>query len=115
MRTVLENGDQQVNTIKLDNILSQFNNVKLLKIDIEGSEYPVLYTCSQLNKVEEIIGEYHEYDKTKNHSINNFKFNKEGLIDFLTTQGFKVTLLQNHVSYVPGYKTGIFKAIKIIK
>ena len=114
MRTILENGDQPITTTKLDDILSQFNTVKLLKIDIEGSEYPVLYTSTQLNKVQEIVGEYHEFLDTKDISINGYKQNKKGLYDFLTNQGFKITLFQEHVSYVPGYKTGTFKAIKNI-
>ena len=33
--------------------------IRLLKIDCEGAEYPILLTTTQLHLVDEICGEYH--------------------------------------------------------
>jgi FkbM family methyltransferase len=49
-----------VNTTKLDSILSQHERIALLKLDCEGSEFPILLTSRELGRVDEIIGEYHE-------------------------------------------------------
>jgi DNA polymerase III delta prime subunit len=113
MMTISENGTQFVESIGLDSILSNFNRIKLLKIDIEGSEYPVLYTSTQLYKVKEIVGEYHEFLNTKNISINGYKQNIEDLYKFLTDQGFKIIHLKESFSLVKNYKFGQFKAINL--
>ena len=55
-------GIQKVGVIPLDRILAGFKKVKLLKIDCEGSEFPILLTSKMLHKVERIVGEYHEID-----------------------------------------------------
>jgi hypothetical protein len=34
--------------------------VRLLKLDCEGSEWPILFTSRRLQQVREIVGEYHE-------------------------------------------------------
>lgn len=49
----------------LDEILFEVTDglrkrVRLLKLDCEGSEYPILFTSQHLDVVEEICGEYHE-------------------------------------------------------
>lgn len=54
-----------VETINLDEILSEASDgfqrpIRMLKVDCEGSEYPILFTSTQLKIVEEICGEYHE-------------------------------------------------------
>jgi FkbM family methyltransferase len=49
-----------VQTVPLDEVLGRFERVKLLKLDCEGSEYPILLTSTQLPRVERIVGEYHE-------------------------------------------------------
>ena len=54
-----------VETISLDEILANASDgfrkpIRLLKIDCEGSEYPILFTSNKLEIVEEICGEYHE-------------------------------------------------------
>lgn len=55
------NGDIPVKTISLDSILENHENVRLLKLDCEGSEFPILLTSTKLDKVQEIIGEFHDY------------------------------------------------------
>lgn len=55
---------QEVEPIPLDDILltatSGGHRVALLKLDCEGSEWPILFTSKRLDLVDEIVGEYHE-------------------------------------------------------
>jgi FkbM family methyltransferase len=51
---------QRVTAVALDEILSGFERVKLLKLDCEGSEFPILLTSRLLARVERIAGEFHE-------------------------------------------------------
>jgi glycosyltransferase involved in cell wall biosynthesis len=46
-------------SISLDGILSSHNKIKLLKIDAEGSEYDILMNSKEIEKIESIVGEYH--------------------------------------------------------
>jgi FkbM family methyltransferase len=50
---------QEVNRIAFDEIIREAGTVDLLKIDAEGSEYPILLTSRTLHRVREIVGEYH--------------------------------------------------------
>jgi FkbM family methyltransferase len=36
------------------------HSVRLIKLDCEGAEWPILFTSRRLHAVEEIVGEYHE-------------------------------------------------------
>ena len=49
-----------VPAVGLDEILSKFERVTLLKLDCEGSEFPILLTSRELARVDEIVGEVHE-------------------------------------------------------
>jgi len=51
-----------VPAIKFDEILCQIGCIDLLKIDAEGSEFPILFTSKHLYRVKEIVGEYHEIE-----------------------------------------------------
>ena len=57
--TVFGTEGVEVPTVPLDEILEQFEGVRLIKIDAEGSEWPILYTSKRLRQVEEIVGEWH--------------------------------------------------------
>jgi FkbM family methyltransferase len=48
-----------VPTFPLDAVLRRFERVKLLKLDCEGSEFPILLTSRELARVDRIVGEYH--------------------------------------------------------
>lgn len=59
-------GDQEVDAVPLDPILDEITRngrrrVRLLKIDCEGSEFPILLTSKRLHLIDEIAGEYHEF------------------------------------------------------
>ena len=71
----------KVNSVSLDNILSNLPKVSLLKIDTEGSEFEILMNSKLLHKVERIVGEYHN-DLTEYHM--------QQLIEFLERNGFRI-------------------------
>src|SRR3972149_2781619 len=48
----------EVDVVDLDQVLSWFNKVKLLKMDIEGMEYDAIYPSKLLNRVEHFVGEF---------------------------------------------------------
>jgi hypothetical protein len=98
----------EVECIKLDDILAQHEKVRILKIDVEGSEYPILYTSKLLNKIDVILGEFHEMDNAL-ESINNYTFNREGLTKFLEDNNFEIIKMeQSSWSAL----CGSFKAVK---
>lgn len=80
----------EVECVKFDDVLSKFHSVRFLKIDVEGSEYPILYTSKQLYKIKEISGEYHNLEG----NIDGYGYNGQELSRFLEDQGFTVTKLE---------------------
>lgn len=48
-----------VSVIGLDEILREFPRVRMLKLDCEGSEWPILLTSRELGRVDAICGEFH--------------------------------------------------------
>jgi FkbM family methyltransferase len=79
-----------VPTIKFDEILSKIGTIDLLKIDAEGSEFPILFTSKQLFRVNEIIGEYHEFSTPPDFiKIEGYpEFTGFALIEYLRRNGF---------------------------
>ena len=62
-------GSDLVESVSLDGFIRDENiqKIRLIKIDCEGSEFPILLTSKYLHLADEIIGEYHELpygDKT---------------------------------------------------
>ncbi len=84
-----QNQHLPVDTISLDEILQEAGQVRLLKIDAEGAEFPVLSTCTRLAQVQEICGEVHEIGMEMDIPIS---CTMQGLGDFLYDQGFKDVL-----------------------
>ena len=93
---------QAVETISLDQILSEASDgfqrrIRLLKIDCEGSEYPILFTSKQLHIVDEICGEYHEVsaelipDRAKVPGRFE-RFDRFALKEFFEEQGWSIVL-----------------------
>jgi FkbM family methyltransferase len=91
-----------VRTTSLDEVLLEASDhlektVRLLKLDCEGSEYPILYTATNLNVVEEICGEYHrlEPELVPDRALvgtSRDQYNQYGLKRFLEERGFSVEL-----------------------
>ena len=72
----------------LDEIIEKhaFKSVDLLKIDAEGSEYPILFNTSKktLKKIKKIFFEYHDYI--------NHDYNISGLTGYLESNGFRIKM-----------------------
>lgn len=64
------------------------DKVDLLKMDCEGAEYEILYGAppSCFGRIREIRMEYHDLDEQGR--------NRDGLVKFLQTRGYEVTLAQ---------------------
>lgn len=62
-----ENTIDKVETISIDEIIEKYEKIKLLKIDVEGSEYEFLLN-KDLSKIEFIAGEFH-FDDDKIQSL----------------------------------------------
>jgi len=112
--TVMLESSNMVKSISLDDVLERFDKIRLLKIDVEGSEFPILLSSNLLYKVEEIVGEFHEiYDLSKisNNSIipGYKKYTRNELIECLTENGFSVEIKEVDWSD----SIGFFRAKKI--
>jgi len=54
-------SSHSVEPIALDDILTVCGPTRVLKLDVEGAEFPILLTSSRLDLVHAVIGEYHEF------------------------------------------------------
>ncbi len=54
-----EMARQYTPVVALDDILRRFEHVHVMKLDCEGSEFPILLTSRELQRVDRIVGEYH--------------------------------------------------------
>ena len=112
--TVMVDSNEQVGVISLDNILKNFSTVRLLKIDVEGSEFPILLTSNYLDRIQEIVGEFHEiydFSQISEKSIipGYQKYSREDLIKYLSESGFHVEIKEVEWSN----SIGFFRAKKI--
>lgn len=84
----------KVATVALDAIIARAGTVDLLKIDAEGSEYPILFTSRRLGRVGVIVGEYHEVIGLRGRSPGEGLpgWNVDRLGEHLERAGFRVTV-----------------------
>ncbi len=79
---VTGNSSFKVPTVKLASILSEQTHIDLLKIDIEGAEYPVVQDiANELHKVRHLFIEYHGL-ATETHKL-------ETILRIVSNAGFK--------------------------
>lgn len=110
---VFSRDGEKVPCVRFDDIMPSLQ-IDLLKIDCEGSEWPILYT-SDLSRVHRIVGEYHsipwEVEKTL---ALRYESNRFGLTEFLHDQGFKSVEVQPHSALHAqmhnGQRIGLFSA-----
>lgn len=104
---ISDQGQEQVPVIGLDNIIDSVGSIDLLKIDAEGSEYPILFGSQKLDHVGEIVGEYHDLQgiRAPANLAGQPSWSIDGLVHYLSQQGFTVTR-----QYTPG--NGIFRAVR---
>ncbi len=94
--------DEAIPMISLDAILKPFPTVKLMKIDCEGSEFPILLTSKLIGRVQTIVGEYHEVEPEMMPRLhpnavvgNHMSYHKELLADALRKHGFSITFKES--------------------
>ncbi len=100
-------GRRTVDAVALDAIVERAGSVDLLKIDAEGSEYPILATSRALDRVAAIVGEYHavgELDASM-HVPGLAEWSGDALMDLLEDRGFDVA-----TRHVGG--AGLFRALR---
>ena len=54
-------SSHSVAAIALDDVLTACGPTRVLKLDAEGAEYPILLTSSRLDLVDSVVDEYHEF------------------------------------------------------
>jgi FkbM family methyltransferase len=107
-------GAQSTSVIALDEILKQFARVRLLKLDCEGSEFPILLTSQLLERVEQVLGEYHEIEPAVYAQLdpaaqieNFFAYRVEHLVARLEQCGFQVCVQAHgpHIGFFTATRT----------
>lgn len=114
---ITHNG-QPTPKLALDDLIAQ-HHIRLLKLDCEGSEFPILLTSNKLHQVDEIVGEFHEFGGEFDHCAPNFQlpdydsYTVELLLTHLQSQGF-TTEFRRHKRYAGGgwipMRLGYFRA-----
>ncbi|HEX7136650.1 MAG TPA: FkbM family methyltransferase [Vicinamibacterales bacterium] len=69
--------------------------INLVKIDCEGAEFPILLTSRRLNRIDRIVGEYHELRAELPRHVRvpgHNQFTIDALAAYLEDDGFAVTL-----------------------
>jgi len=82
-----------VPAVPLDRILRELGRVRLLKIDVEGAEFPVLATSRELHRVEIVVGEIHRLTPEERAGLSpaarqGISYDPDELLALLGSQGF---------------------------
>lgn len=99
-----EESSIEIPAVPLDTILSTVDKVRLLKLDCESAEWPILFTSTQLHRVEMIIGEYHEVNGPNDEGVipeharitGIDSFSADILKQHLEQQGFVVEIYSDY-------------------
>jgi FkbM family methyltransferase len=84
-RTLGYDGIDEVGAVSLQEILKDLGPVRMLKLDCEGAERPILDAVQDLGQVQEVVGEMHYGCAEKGREAPT----DEWLHDRLATLGFK--------------------------
>jgi FkbM family methyltransferase len=117
---VWSEGETQIPTIPFDTVLYAATNegerrVRFLKIDCEGSEFPILLTSNRLGLIDEIAGEFHEFGGDHDEYPMPVPARVEGVSRFtihelaakLRADGFTVNWRRNDQTNI-----GLFRALR---
>jgi FkbM family methyltransferase len=87
-----------ITCVPLDAILERFGRVKILKLDCEGAEFPILLTSRRLDRVERVVAEVHEQGEEIVAALDSHcrlpgytAYRREHLVARLESLGFHVT------------------------
>jgi FkbM family methyltransferase len=73
--------------------------IRLLKLDCEGAEWPILFTAHSLDRIDAICGEYHLGDYPEPFHVSGYPAFMPGILEhFLKEHGFRVQIKPNHRS-----------------
>jgi FkbM family methyltransferase len=79
-------GGNAVESLSLDDLITEIGPIDLLKIDIEGAEYGALGACTKLSDIKTIVGELHLEDENDEPRL-------QALVTKLEEAGFHVRLI----------------------
>ena len=99
---------RRVLAVGLDVVLERLGRVHLMKIDCEGSEWPILLTSRRLDQVDEIVSEWHTIPQTLNGEGPWAGCCEDELAADLRSQGFDVTTKP----HATDPRLGIFRAVR---
>ena len=90
---------RRVTAVGLDELLLKHEQVRLLKLDCEGSEFPIVLTSRHLHKARRIVGEVHELTELMMASLSPNsrivgwpEYRADTLVSKLESEGFRVRL-----------------------
>ena len=105
---VWSDGAVEVDAVPFDEVMKEVTDggdkrVRMLKVDCEGSEFPILFTSRSLHLVDDIRGEYHEFGGEHDEHVIPEAMKVEGyerftiaeLTDVLQRAGFDVTSVRH--------------------
>lgn len=102
----------------VDNVLKRSKRIRLLKIDCEGSEWPILLTSKRIEAIHEVCGEFHEiggpYDRqTPPFQIPGYThYTVDVLEEFFTKRGYKFCSYRGRTIDGEISPCGLFFAVK---
>ena len=103
-------GDAQTTWEGLDDAIRRAGRtIRLLKLDCEGAEYPILFTSRLLaERVDQICMEFHPAT-AKRFGEHPRAFGRRSLVSYLRQQGFFVTFQEQlpDIGYLWAYRRGI--------
>jgi FkbM family methyltransferase len=111
--SVMFGGARTVAVVALDDILRRFERVALLKLDCEGSEFPILLTSGELDRVAKIVGEFHDVPADRMTDLDPLArldgfadYRAEHIRTLLESKGFSVVIQYTSALH------GLFEAVR---
>ena len=112
--TVFGREGSAVQTASFDDILGE-TKVRLVKLDCEGSEFPILYTSKRLAQVQEFIGEWHMNTVTAIEELHGITPSLELLAKIFADAGFVARFYKRAQDVLPDAipnPVGNFRALR---
>jgi FkbM family methyltransferase len=102
---VWKNGEgPAITAVPFDDVVREVTRngrtrVRMVKVDCEGSEYPILLTSQTLHLIDAIVGEFHEFGPNEINGVaGHERFTIEVLQEALERSGFDVDV-EHHPHY----------------
>ena len=99
--TVFGGEGSVIQTVAFDDIIGD-TNVRLVKMDCEGSEWPILMTSQRLAQVQEFVGEWHLNSNAAIEQIHGIKPSLPLLAWQMNQAGFECRFFQRTQDVLPG-------------